>query len=511
MRTNLRLCGLLVLLVAMSSAQVIVPVTSECATSVDGSVVGTPNPLNPPLVSAAFTGTLSSGNYFVEIVWFDAASHVTLASPEVQVQLVATGSLQVSEPSSGLPSTASGMQVYIGTASGTETLQGSVTGSSTYTQSVALVNGAPPPATNTTLCQIIANDAGWPTGTGYVVSLTDPAGATMPGYPMQWQLLGPGNTINLSKGLPFYNGVVNYPVPILARPYNHAPQSISGPLSMTNYNVINVGHLGVATALPAWGVDVEGVANQGAINANSGYLFNGAAPVNHVLLGNGTYYVDSATIPYGIISGGPGLFYQTLSLNGTAQTQRPVFNFSSLFTAGDSSSPSQTNVGLNAPGTGTLVATYGSAPGSSTALAGFDGNGNIVPSAATGSNAPQKISLSSPVTITGQTIVLTEVVTFPAGGGSYRADVRYGLYLDGSNSCGSEVIDTTNSRPFALDYSDSNGGGGHNGLAASEISTSTYAAGATATFTLQVQCNGSETATVHSSLFTFTPAEASYL
>jgi hypothetical protein len=48
----------------------------------------------------------------------------------------------------------------------------------------------------------VANDAGWPTGTGYTVALTDQAGNTYPGYPMQWQLLNPGSTYNLAQGLP---------------------------------------------------------------------------------------------------------------------------------------------------------------------------------------------------------------------------------------------------------------------------------------------------------------------
>lgn len=43
------------------------------------------------------------------------------------------------------------------------------------------------------------------------------------------------------------------------------------------------------------------VVNDGAINPTSVRL-NGAAPVNHILLGNGTSYVDSATLPAGVTS-----------------------------------------------------------------------------------------------------------------------------------------------------------------------------------------------------------------
>lgn len=216
---------------------VIAPTTAECATSIDGTVVGTPNPLGPPQVSAIFTGTLPAGNYFVQIVWYDAATHVTLPSPEVQIQLTGTGELQVQGPVSGAPSTAVNMEVFIGTTSGGETFQGSAPATASYVQSIPLVVGSAVPTTNNTLCQVIANDAGWPTGTGYVVTLTTPSGNTLPGYPMQWQLLGPGNTINLSQGLPFYNGTVQYPSPILSVPYGHGPQSISGNLSLGNYNL----------------------------------------------------------------------------------------------------------------------------------------------------------------------------------------------------------------------------------------------------------------------------------
>lgn len=230
------LLQLLLLPAGQLSAQLVVaPTTSECATSIDGSVVGVPNPLQPPQISPVFSGTLPSGNYFTVFAWYDAASHVTLVSPEVQTQLSATGQLQISPPSSGMPATAAGMEVFIGTTSGAETLQGTTTGSATFIQSTPLSSGTALPSTNTTLCQIIANDAGWPTGTGYQVSLTTPAGDTYPGYPMQWQLLGPGGTINVGNGLPRYNGVVTYPVPILASPYGHATQSITGGLNLGNY------------------------------------------------------------------------------------------------------------------------------------------------------------------------------------------------------------------------------------------------------------------------------------
>lgn len=311
-----------------------------CATSTNGNVVGLPNPLQRSVVTVGFTGTLPPANYFVKVAFYDSLGNVTLPSPETQIQLNSTGRLIVPVPPNGLPYGATGMRVYIATSTNAETLQGSTTGSGAYLQTVALTSGSALPASNTTICKQIANDAIWPTGTGYTVALTDPAGNTLPGYPMQWQLIGPNTTINLSSGLPYYHGTVFFPSPILASPLNNALQSIAGPLSLSGYNLINVGAIGVGTTLPAWPIDVE----NGIINSSGGYLYNGAAPNNHLLCGNGTAYVDCATIPSSAIS---GIFYQTVDLNGTAQTQRPALNFSTAFTATDSASPARTTIGLS--------------------------------------------------------------------------------------------------------------------------------------------------------------------
>ncbi len=325
---------------------VVVQATAQCTTTIDGTVAGVPNPLNPPQLSANGSGTLPGDvvTYYVVIVWYDAAGNMTLPSPEAQFALLSTGSLLVNPPLSGMPSNAVGAKVYIGTSSCGETLQGSVVSTGTFTQSTPLITGAVPPTTNTTLCQIIANDAGWPTGTGYMVGLTTPAGATMPGYPMQWQLLGPGGTINLGNGLPLYNGIVTYPSPILASPYNHGPQLIRGPLSLTNYNLTNVGKLGVGTNVPAWGVDVEGTGLSSYINAKGGYLINGSGgAAGQCLASDGTAFDTPASCAG---------YYQTIALNGTALTQRPALNFVAPFiTAADSSSPARTTLTFNATGT----------------------------------------------------------------------------------------------------------------------------------------------------------------
>jgi len=276
--------------------------TNVCGTSVDGSVIGVPNPLTATINTSGGAGSLPSGTYYTVIEWYDAAGNVTLPSPETRFTLSITSSLVVNPPSSGMPANAVGMNVFISTSSGAETLQGQTTGTASFVQSTALASGASPASSNTTLCQIVANDAVWPTGTGYNVSLTDKNGNPIPGYPMQWQLLGPGSTYNLSNGLPYYHGVVYYPVPVLTQPANHGVQSISGPLSFGGYNVYGIGRFGVGTNTPGWGVDVEGSGLAGMINSKGGYLINGVSGFT------GTKVAGSCTFTLagGIITGVSG-------------------------------------------------------------------------------------------------------------------------------------------------------------------------------------------------------------
>src|SRR5208283_1777462 len=321
---------------AICPAQVVPAITATCATSVDGSVVGVPNPLNPPVVNAGLFGTLPAGNYFVEIVWYDASSNLTLPSPEVQVQLTGTGELIISPTSSGMPANAVGTQVFIGTTSGSETFQGSVAGSATYYQNTPLTTGASPPTVNTTICKVIANDAGWPTGTGYAVSMTTPSGQTMPGYPVQMQFLGPGNTINLSQGLPYYNGTITYPIPILARPYGHGPQSISGPLSLGGYELtvgeINASGLvifpdggvlnGTFSGTPTFSgnVDFTGIPVFGTFNMTGNLLINGVAGTNGYCYGTNGTAIEYINCGANSVGGTPTLVLGAAAGSGGSET-----------------------------------------------------------------------------------------------------------------------------------------------------------------------------------------------
>lgn len=291
---------------------VMVNTTTYCATSTDGSVVGITNPLVRTTNTPAYSGgTLPAGNYYVEYAWVTASSTTTLVSPESTAQLTTQGNLQVAIPAGPLPAGVTGYKVYISSMSGAETLQGSVTGNGIYTQSVALVTGAAVPSTNTTVCTQVANDAIWPVGTGYQVSMTDPSGNTLPGYPMTWQLLGPNTTINLSNGLPYYHGVVTFPVPVITTPFNHATQSISGGLSLGNYYLYAKG------LVPS----------------------SGAPPLGYCLVSDG-YAFDS---PSPCING--TIYYQTVQSAGTSVAQQSVLNFGSEFTI--TASAGKTTVDLN--------------------------------------------------------------------------------------------------------------------------------------------------------------------
>lgn len=148
--------------------------------------------------------------------------------------------------------------------------------------------------------------------------------------------------------------------------------TMTGNIAMGSHNLTNVGAIGIGTTSPAWPLDVE----NGAINSSGGYLYNGVAPLNHILLGNGGFYVDSASFPWASLSGKPTFYYQTVASNAIAQTQRPTLNFSSRFAVTDSVSPAQTNVDLPAspvtPGSYTCVNatvdTYGRVTAMSTGL-----------------------------------------------------------------------------------------------------------------------------------------------
>ena len=66
---------------------------------------------------------------------------------------------------------------------------------------------------------------------------------------------------------------------------------------------------------------------------------------------------------------------------------------------------------------------------------------------------PQRVVLSAsvPMSPSTNTTILSETVTFPSAPGTYRADMRYGVWvIAGANVCVGGVVDTTNSTSYAL-------------------------------------------------------------
>jgi hypothetical protein len=317
----------------------VVPITASCYTSVDGTVVGTPNPLTLPNVAITYgSGMAAPGIYYIVYSFYSNAGYETLASPELEVQLIGTGSMIISPPAT-FPANAAGMTVYVGTVSGAETAQGNSTGSSgTFVQNETPVTTAIPiPATNSSSCTIAFNDTIIPYS-GYSVSLISSSGNAYPGWPQSWQLNGgSGGTVDISNGAPLWNGTIVYPQPILAQPLNHGPQSISGLLNMTGYNLLNVGELGIGTSTPAYPLDVE----NGYINTNLGYLVaGGAGSLGECLVSNGTYFAP------GSCGAPPTLYYQHVQTNASFLAQEPYLNFAPRFALDTNAGATRTDVDL---------------------------------------------------------------------------------------------------------------------------------------------------------------------
>src|SRR6185437_3199548 len=126
-------------------------------------------------------------------------------------------------------------------------------------------------------------------------------------------------------------------------PLNHNLQSISGPLSLSGYNLINVGAVGVGTSNPAWSVDVE----NGAVNASGGFIYNGGAGVTtgQCLLADSDAF-HTFRVPGTCVTSVGSVYYQTVKYLGTAFTQRPILSFLTPLTATDDSVNTSTNIGL---------------------------------------------------------------------------------------------------------------------------------------------------------------------
>lgn len=320
----------------------VVPAAAQCFTSTDGSVVGVPNPTALPMVSVSYgSGTLQAGTYYVQIAYYVNGT-ATLPSPQTTVLMTSAGSFTISPPTSGVPENATGFVAYVGTVSGSLEAQGETsTLTGFFVQNAPLNAGVNPVGANNTVCTIAFNDTIIPYS-GYNVSLLSSSGNAYPGWPQAWQLNGGLNgMVNISNGAPLWNGTVIYPQPIFAQPLNHGPQSISGLLNMTGYNLINLGALGVGTSTPSFPVDVE----NGYINTNLGYLVGGGAgTIGQCLVSNGTYFGP------GSCGSQPTIYNQYLATNGALLPQQSIIDFQPRFTVANNAAANWNYVDLAASG-----------------------------------------------------------------------------------------------------------------------------------------------------------------
>ena len=321
----------------------VVPGSAACYTSTDGSVVGVPNPLSLPSTSITYgSGSMAAGIYYVVYTFYDSAGHRSLPSPELQVQLTGTGSLLIAPPAS-FPPNAAGITVFAGTVSGQETGQGNTVGPTEVFNQDETPVSAPTllPTSNTTVCNMAFNDTIIPYS-GYNVSLVSSGGNAYPGWPQVWQLNGGlSGTVNISNGAPLWNGTIIYPQPVMAQPLNHGPQSISGPLNLSGYDLVDTGAVGIGTSTPSWPVDVE----NGYINTNLGYLVAGGAGTSgQCLVSNGSYFGP------GSCGAMPSVYNQYVAANGALLPQESILDFQPRLTVANNGSANWNYVDLAGSG-----------------------------------------------------------------------------------------------------------------------------------------------------------------
>ncbi len=124
------------------------------------------------------------------------------------------------------------------------------------------------------------------------------AGNNQPTY-IYYVAAGPANGSDYVLMHPTGNQTVTQPAgtSLTVNIFNSESGALNGTLGATTPNTVAGTTITASTSITApTGTFAVGISG-GQINAVTGYQFNSAAPSNHILLGNGFHYVDSASIP----------------------------------------------------------------------------------------------------------------------------------------------------------------------------------------------------------------------